>query len=84
MALLVAGPRAARAAGRVTRSTATLFRSCGFPRPDMQLCKDCGRMIPASENKFKFEDADALGPVYVCQTCGTRRLKAAEPKKAKA
>lgn len=37
-------------------------------------CADCGNVIAASENKFKFEDPDEPGPVYVCNTCGNKRV----------
>lgn len=42
----------------------------------MLQCADCGRIIPAAENKFKFEDPEKPGPVYVCNTCGNKRVAA--------
>lgn len=42
--------------------------------PPMLQCADCGKVIQASENKFKFDDPDSPGPVYVCNTCGNKRV----------
>ncbi|MDX1611070.1 MAG: hypothetical protein R3185_01790 [Candidatus Thermoplasmatota archaeon] len=35
-------------------------------------CADCGRLIPASENKFKFPGE--IHAVYVCNDCGNKRI----------
>ncbi len=40
----------------------------------MLQCADCGTIIPAAENKFKFEDPEKPGPVYVCNACGNKRV----------
>lgn len=44
----------------------------------MLRCADCGKIIPASENKFKFEDEGEPGAVYVCNACGNKRVAAAQ------
>lgn len=41
----------------------------------MLRCADCGKIIPAAENKFKFP-AD-LGTVHACNACGIKRIAAA-------
>lgn len=42
--------------------------------PDVMLrCGDCGRIIPAGENKFKFPAE--VGTQMYCNTCGNKRIK---------
>lgn len=46
----------------------------------MLICADCGRVIPAAENKFKFPGE--VHAVYVCNDCGNKRIAEMQKKQS--